>query len=141
YYKVKDQERTGSIAKVSAMDIENQPVANVLSAVQGRISGVNITQNSGVPGGGLDIQIRGKNSLRREGSDAMYMVDGVVISSDNPSRDSSSITPYTSISPVNSINPNDIANFESLKAADATAISGSRGANGMVLITTKKAKK
>jgi hypothetical protein len=53
YYKVKDKERTGSIAKVSAKDIENQPVTNVLSAAQGRMAGVSITQNSGVPGGGL----------------------------------------------------------------------------------------
>ncbi|WP_292008912.1 SusC/RagA family TonB-linked outer membrane protein [Chryseobacterium sp.] len=141
YYKVKDREFTGSIAKVSAKDIENQPVSNVLSAVQGRVSGVNITQNSGVPGGGFDIQIRGKNSLRREGNDPMYIVDGVVISSENPSRYSSSIMPYSSISPLNSINPNDIENIEILKDADATAIYGSRGANGVVLITTKKGKK
>lgn len=141
YYKVKEKERTGSIAKVSAKDIENQPVSNVLSAVQGRVSGVNITQNSGVPGGGFDIQIRGKNSLRREGNDPMYIVDGVVISSENPSRYSSSIMPYSSISPLNSINPNDIENIEILKDADATAIYGSRGANGVVLITTKKGKK
>lgn len=63
YYKVKDKERTGSIAKVSAKDIENQPVSNVLSAAQGRMSGVSITQNTGTPGGGFEIQIRGKNSI------------------------------------------------------------------------------
>ena len=72
YYKVKDKERTGSIAKVSAKDIENQPVANVLSAAQGRMSGVSITQNTGTPGGGFDIQIRGKNSIRREGNEPLF---------------------------------------------------------------------
>ena len=66
YYKVKEKESTGSIAKVSAKDIENQPVTNVLSSVQGRLAGVTITQNSGVPGGGYDIQIRGRNSLRNK---------------------------------------------------------------------------
>lgn len=64
YYNVKEKERTGSISKVTAQDIENQPVTNVLSSLQGRMSGVNITQNSGIPGGGFTIQIRGQNSLR-----------------------------------------------------------------------------
>ena len=55
YYKVRDKERTGSIARVSAKDLENQPVTNVLSAAQGRMAGVSITQNSGTPGGGYDV--------------------------------------------------------------------------------------
>lgn len=60
YYKVREKESTGSIAKVTAKDIENQPVNNVLSAMQGRMPGVTITQNSGVPGSGFDVQIRGR---------------------------------------------------------------------------------
>ncbi|TEB40671.1 SusC/RagA family TonB-linked outer membrane protein, partial [Flavobacterium circumlabens] len=64
YYSVKESERTGSIAKITSKDIENQPVTNVLATMQGRMAGVNIVQTTGVPGGGFDIQIRGQNSLR-----------------------------------------------------------------------------
>ncbi|WP_426478106.1 SusC/RagA family TonB-linked outer membrane protein [Chryseobacterium sp. CBSDS_008] len=140
YYKVKDKERTGSIAKVSAKDIENQPVTNVLSTVQGRMAGVNITQNSGVPGGGYDIQIRGKNSLRALGNNPLYVVDGVPLGGEMASQFSAEMLPASSINPLNSINPADIESIEILKDADATSIYGSRGANGVVLITTKKGK-
>lgn len=141
YYKVKDKERTGSIAKVSAKDIENQPVTNVLSSAQGRMAGVSITQNSGVPGGGFDVQIRGKNSIRREGNEPLYIVDGVPLSSETSSLFAATILPWSAINPLNSINPDDIESFEVLKDADATAIYGSRGANGVILITTKKGKR
>ena len=147
YYKVKEKERTGSIAKVSAKDIENQPVVNVLSAAQGRMAGVSIIQNSGVLGGGFAIEIRGRNSLRTrnnsnvDGNQPLYVVDGIPIGGSVVSPYSGSILPEASINPLNSINPNDIESFEILKDADATAIYGSRGANGVVLITTKKAKK
>lgn len=147
YYKVKDKERTGSIAKVSAKDIENQPVTNVLSAVQGRIPGVSITQNSGVPGGGYNIQIRGRNSLRTyanseiDGSQPLYIVDGVPIGSGMTSTYGGNILSDSNLNPLSNINPNDIESLEILKDADATAIYGSRGANGVVLVTTKRAKK
>ncbi|NML70767.1 SusC/RagA family TonB-linked outer membrane protein [Chryseobacterium sp. RP-3-3] len=140
YYKVKDKERTGSIAKVSAKDIENQPVGNVLSAAQGRVAGVNIVQNSGMPGGGYDIQIRGKNSLRSLANSPLYVVDGVPVGGEMASQFSGSILPASSINPLNSINPSDVESIEILKDADATSIYGSRGANGVVLITTKKGK-
>ncbi|MNU15314.1 TonB-dependent Receptor Plug Domain protein [compost metagenome] len=144
YYKVRDKERTGSIAKISAKEIENQPVTNVLSAAQGRMAGVSITQNSGVPGGGFDIQIRGRNSLRNksnsevDGNQPLYVIDGVPFGSEMTSLYSQVILPSRSINPLNSINPNDIEKIEILKDADATAIYGSRGANGVVLVTTKK---
>jgi len=141
YYKVRDKERTGSIARVSAKEIENQPVTNVLSSVQGRMSGVSVTQNSGTPGGGFDIQIRGKNSIRREGNEPLYIIDGMPILSESPSVYSATVLPYGSISPLNAINPNDIESFEVLKDADATAIYGSRGANGVIIVTTKKGRK
>lgn len=141
YYKVKNKERTGSIAKISAKDIENQPVTNVLASAQGRMSGVSITQNSGTPGGGFDIQIRGKNSIRREGNEPLYIIDGVPQASETPSLYSNRILPWSSINPLNTINPNDIESFEILKDADATAIYGSRGANGVIIVTTKRGKK
>ncbi|WP_407503320.1 SusC/RagA family TonB-linked outer membrane protein [Elizabethkingia miricola] len=147
YYKVKDKERTGSIAKVSAKDIENQPVTNVLSTVQGRMAGVNITQNSGVPGGGYSIQIRGRNSLRTfanseiDGSQPLYIVDGVPVGSGMTATYGANILSDANVNPLSNISPNDIESIEVLKDADATAIYGSRGANGVVLVTTKRAKK
>jgi len=140
YYTVKDKERTGSISKITSKEISQQPVANPLAAMQGRMAGVNITQSSGTPGGGFDIQIRGRNSLRTEGNAPLYIVDGVPYSSQSISNGSvsSSIFSGGNVSPLNSINPNDIESIEVLKDADATAIYGSRGSNGVVLITTKK---
>lgn len=142
YYTVKESERTGSIAKITAKDIEKQPVANVLAAMQGRMAGVNITQTTGVPGGGFEIEIRGRNSIRSEGNNPLYIIDGMPYSSQNQNNDllSGSIFPPSGISPLNSINPSDIESIEILKDADATSIYGSRGANGVVLITTKKGK-
>jgi TonB-linked SusC/RagA family outer membrane protein len=141
YYSVKDKERTGSISHITAKDIETQPVTNVLATMQGRMSGVNITQSTGVPGGGFNIQIRGINSLRTDGNEPLYIVDGVPFSPQslgNTQVSSSILT--NAFSPLNSINPADIESIEVLKDADATAIYGSRGANGVVLITTKKGK-
>ncbi|MGB6093324.1 MAG: SusC/RagA family TonB-linked outer membrane protein [Moheibacter sp.] len=140
YYQVKDRERTGSISRITAEEIENQPVGNVLAAIQGRMPGVNIIQNSGTPGGGFEVQIRGINSLRREGNYPLYIIDGVPVNASTPSFFGSRALPYAEINPLNSINPNDIESIEVLKDADATAIYGSRGANGVILINTKKAK-
>lgn len=146
YYKVKEKESTGNIAKVTAKDIENQPIGNVLSAVQGRVPGVTIVQNSGTPGGGFDVQVRGRNSLRTyltagyDGNAPLYVIDGVPLPSLNEYKTglSAAVLPYGDMNPLNGINPDDIASLEILKDADATAIYGSRGANGVVLITTKK---
>ncbi|MDR6783338.1 SusC/RagA family TonB-linked outer membrane protein [Pedobacter africanus] len=147
YYTVKDRERTGNIAKISSKEIQNQPVNNVLSAVQGRMSGVSITQNSGVPGGGYSIQIRGRNSVRTyanseiDGSQPLYLVDGIPIGSGMTTTYGGNILSDANLNPLSNISPNDIESIEILKDADATAIYGSRGANGVVLVTTKKAKK
>jgi TonB-linked SusC/RagA family outer membrane protein len=143
YYSVKESERTGSISRVTSKDIEKQPVTNVLAALQGRMAGVNITQTTGVPGGGFDIQIRGRNSIRSEGNQPLYIVDGLPFSSESLGNTaiSGAILPGAGINPLNNINPSDIESIEILKDADATAIYGSRGANGVVLIKTKKGKK
>lgn len=149
YYNVKAKESTGSISKVTAKDIENQPVNNVLSAVQGRMAGVSITQNSGVPGGGFDVQIRGRNSLRTNAiggynaNTPLYVIDGIPVPAGNDFKFgmSAAILPSQETNPLNVINPNDIESIEVLKDADATAIYGSRGANGVVLVTTKRGKK
>jgi TonB-linked SusC/RagA family outer membrane protein len=140
YYSVKESERTGSISKITSKDIEKQPVTNVLAAMQGRMAGVNITQNTGVAGGGFDIQIRGQNSLRSDGNRPLYIIDGVPYSSEAVGSDLTGIVLPGPTSPLNSINPGNIESIEVLKDADATAIYGSRGANGVILITTKKGK-
>ena len=140
YYKVKDKERTGSISKITSKEIENQPVTNVLAAMQGRMAGVSITQTSGVPGSGFDIKIRGQNSLRAEGNSPLYLIDGIPYSSESIGNSRTTSIMPTVANPLNSINPSDIESVEVLKDADATAIYGSRGANGVVLITTKKGK-
>ncbi|MBA4744689.1 MAG: TonB-dependent receptor [Muricauda sp.] len=137
YYTVTERERTGNIGKVTASEIEKQPVSNPLSALQGRMAGVDITQSSGLPGAGFNIQIRGRNSIGA-GNDPLYIVDGVPFASDPINYSQTSGILGGSISPLNGINPADIEKIEVLKDADATAIYGSRGANGVVLITTKK---
>ena len=140
YYKVNDRDRTGSIATIKAADIEKQPVTNVLATMQGRMAGVDITQETGVPGGGFSVKIRGLNSLRNDGNSPLYIIDGVPYSSDAISDRQTSTSIPGDGNPLSSINPNDIESLDVLKDADATAIYGSRGANGVVLITTKKGK-
>ena len=140
YYTVKDSERTGNISRITSKDIENQPVTNVLATMQGRMAGVNVTQTTGVPGGGFEIQIRGRNSIRSDANAPLYIVDGVPYASDPIGYTQTSTIFPTVASPLNSISPDAIESIEVLKDADATAIYGSRGANGVVLITTKKGK-
>jgi TonB-linked SusC/RagA family outer membrane protein len=140
YYSVKDKERTGSIARITAKDIESQPVANVLATLQGRMAGVSVTQTTGVPGGGFEIQVRGQNSLRAGGNSPLYIIDGVPYASDPIGTGINSAVLPTQPSPLNSISPDLIQSIEVLKDADATAIYGSRGANGVILITTKRGK-
>ena len=140
YYSVKNSERTGSISKITSKDIEKQPVTNVLATMQGRMAGVNITQTTGTPGGGFEVQIRGQNSLRVNGNNPLYIIDGVPYSSDPIGTGINSAVLPTQPSPLNSINPDQIESIEVLKDADATSIYGSRGANGVILITTKKGK-
>ena len=130
---------TGTVSKVTSEVIEQQPVANPLSALQGRVAGLTIQQSTSVPGGGFKVQLRGQNSIRANGNDLFYVVDGV------PYSGSSIASQFTSDiinrgNPLSAINPADIESIEILKDADATAIYGSRGANGVVLITTKKGK-
>ncbi|HEY1193912.1 SusC/RagA family TonB-linked outer membrane protein [Flavobacterium sp.] len=140
YYSVKESERTGSIARITSKDIETQPVTNVLATMQGRMAGVSVTQSSGVPGGGFDIKIRGQNSLRANANAPLYIIDGVPYSSEPIGSTVTSTAFQSSTSPLNSINPDTIESIEVLKDADATSIYGSRGANGVVLITTKRGK-
>jgi TonB-linked SusC/RagA family outer membrane protein len=140
YYSVKNSERTGSISKITAKSIETQPVTNILATMQGRMAGVSITQTTGVPGGGFEIKIRGQNSIRSGANNPLYVIDGVPYSSDPIGYNQTATIFPTVTSPLNNINPDNIESIEVLKDADATSIYGSRGANGVVLVTTKKGK-
>jgi TonB-linked SusC/RagA family outer membrane protein len=143
YYTTTRETQTGNIVKVEAKDIALQPVSNPIAALQGRVAGVEITQTTGVPGGSFNVRIRGTNSIA-SGNDPLYIIDGVPYTSTSMSfaETSGNIlgSPPQGYSPLNSINPADIESIEVLKDADATAIYGSRGSNGVILITTKKGK-
>ncbi|MGF6928271.1 TonB-linked SusC/RagA family outer membrane protein [Chitinophaga sp. W2I13] len=133
---------TGNIGSIKAVDIEKQPVNNPILAVQGRVAGVFIEQASGLSGTGVKINIQGTNSLRN-GNDPFYVIDGVPYISQLIQPSISGITAGSTGltgNPLNFINPAIIESIEILKDADATAIYGSRAANGAVLITTKKGK-
>jgi TonB-linked SusC/RagA family outer membrane protein len=123
-------ETTGSIASVKASDLVQTPVANIAQGLQARVAGVQINQNSGAPGGNISVRIRGTNSINGS-SEPLYVIDGIQISNGGG---------ITDVSPLSTINPNDIESVEVLKDASASAIYGARAANGVVLITTKRGK-
>lgn len=144
---------TGNIATVTAAQIERQPVMNVLEALQGQVPGVVVQQTNGYASAPIKVEIRGRTSLNPKlPSDPLYIIDGVpltVLNADPASNYASGSSgfiqngfngPAQGQSPLFSINPNDIESLTVLKDADATAIYGSRGANGVILITTKKGK-
>ena len=135
YYTTTQRERTGNISRVTAEEIENQPVVSPIQALQGRMAGVEIISGGANPGMASTIRIRGTNSLRQDGNYPLYIIDGVPISSEPVA--SNSLLSTSGIDPLNNLNPANIESIEVLKDADATAIYGSRGSNGVVLITTK----
>ncbi|MGV3530566.1 MAG: SusC/RagA family TonB-linked outer membrane protein [Flavisolibacter sp.] len=142
---------TGNISSISAAEIRRQPVSNVLEAMQGRVPGLTISQTSGVTGSAFNVELRGRTSLDASLSrnDPLIVIDGIVFEPGNlPANQLSSAVenPFKvsgvspgGLSPLHSINPQDVESIEVLKDADATAIYGSRGANGVILITTRRA--
>jgi TonB-linked SusC/RagA family outer membrane protein len=130
YGTQRKKETTGSIASIKAAELTQTPVANVAQGLQSRVSGIQINQNSGAPGGNVSVRIRGTNSISGT-SEPLYIVDGIQISNSGG---------ITEASPLSTINPNDIESVEVLKDASASAIYGARAANGVVLITTKRGK-
>jgi TonB-linked SusC/RagA family outer membrane protein len=138
---------TGNVTRITAEQIGQQPVSNPLAALEGRVAGMNITQTSGVAGSTFKVEIRGRTAIDQNLSrnDPLFVIDGVPFEPGNlpanqlPSaaNNPNNVT-QDGLSPLNTINPADIESIEVLKDADATSIYGSRGANGVVLITTKK---
>jgi TonB-linked SusC/RagA family outer membrane protein len=153
YYNEKQRFSVGDVTRVSGEDIAKQPVTDPLLALQGRVPGLYISQTSGIPGSYSTILLRGQNSIQ-DGSkpvtvnDPFFIVDGVPYSSSSLTNTliggGAVGTPLNGrgqgLSPFNSLNPSDIESIEVLKDADATAIYGSRGSNGVILITTKRGK-
>ncbi len=136
YGTARKSDLTGSVASVKADELKAVPVTSLDQALQGRAAGVQVTQNSGKPGAETSIRIRGTSSINA-GNEPLYVIDGMLVSSDGGDL-SAGGTRGPRLSPLSSINPGDIESIEILKDASATAIYGSRGANGVVLITTKK---
>jgi len=152
----------GSVTKVTADEIAKQPVSNPLAALQGRVPGLTVSATSGLPGASFKIQVRGQNSVNPNPAsiainptmdNPLFLVDGVPFGPQNanvnqftsvaaPTNPTSLATnnPFGGISAFDNLNPDDIESIEVLRDADATAIYGSRGANGVILITTKKGK-
>ena len=138
YGTVEAKDVTGTLVSLKAEDFNVGVIAAPEQLMQGRVAGVQITSNSGEPGAINTIRIRGTSSVLG-GNQPLYVVDGVPITNDdigNGSASGAGATPARN--PLNFLNPNDIASMDVLKDASATAIYGSRGANGVVMITTKQ---
>lgn len=128
YGQMKRTDLTGSVVSVSSDAISKSVTTSVDQVLQGRAAGVQVTQNSGMPGGGSSIRIRGTNSINSS-NEPIFVIDGVVIDGNTDSGSENALS---------SINPADILSMDILKDASATAIYGSRGANGVIIITTKR---
>lgn len=127
---------TGSVVSIKADELKAVPATSLDQQLQGRAAGVQVTQISGKPGAETSIRIRGTSSINA-GNEPLYVIDGMLVNSDGADM-SVGGTRGPRISPLSSINPSDIESIEILKDASATAMYGARGANGVVLITTKR---
>ncbi|MEL1254124.1 SusC/RagA family TonB-linked outer membrane protein [Flavobacterium sp. DGU38] len=148
YGKTTQRYNTGSVSTLSKKDIERQPVSNVLKALEGTIPGVDVVNSGGYASSQVQITIRGKKDLYSQSSPStpLYIIDGIPLITSNGDLNNAGVNQNSFFgsngaqSPLYFINPQDIESISILKDGDATAIYGSRGANGVVLITTKKGK-
>ncbi|MDO7875869.1 TonB-dependent receptor [Hymenobacter sp. ASUV-10] len=138
YGTARKSDLTGSVVSVKSEELLATPTTTFDQALQGRAAGVQVTQTSGQPGAEASIRIRGTSSINA-GNEPLYVIDGMLVSSDGADQ-SLGVNLGPRISALSTINPNDIESIEILKDASATAIYGSRGANGVVLVTTKRGK-
>ena len=140
YGTMKKRDLSGSMTQIKSDDLMKGGASDVAKGLQGKIAGVQVSQTDGSPGAGMSITVRGANSFTTS-SEPLYIVDGIPYNNDNPSQMPSSAADENTNqkqNPLSFLNPNDIEKIEVLKDASATAIYGSRGANGVVIITTKK---
>lgn len=138
YGTKKKKDLTSSIASIKAEDLVATSVSSIDQGLQGRASGVVVLNTSGQPGGATSIRIRGTSSINGN-NEPLYVIDGVPVMSDAASV-STGVLKNPAFNPMSNINPNDISSIEILKDAAATSIYGARGANGVVLVTTKRGK-
>ncbi|GEP94244.1 SusC/RagA family TonB-linked outer membrane protein [Chitinophaga cymbidii] len=139
YGTVKKSDVTGSVVSLKAKDLTPGANVNVEQTLLGRASGVQVYQKSGEPGSAMSVKIRGASSITA-GNDPLYVIDGMPVNNLSPVTGSGAgfVATPNPRNPLNSLNPSDIESIEILKDASATAIYGSRGSNGVVIITTKK---
>ncbi|MCC6460404.1 MAG: TonB-dependent receptor [Saprospiraceae bacterium] len=144
YGTAKKSDLTGSVASVTGDELRSTVTTNIDQALQGRIAGVQVTQNSGAPGGAASIRIRGASSITGS-NEPLYVIDGIPFQGDGTSVAgfdwAGGANGQNRVNPLSAINPNDIVSIEVLKDASASAIYGARAANGVVLISTKRGKK
>ena len=136
YGSVSRRDLTGSVTSVKAEELKKAGNSNVFGSLQGKVAGLSITSQSGEPGSGFSIKIRGNNSINA-GTTPLFVIDGMQMDISSSEVASSSATGSGSYDPMSFLNPSDIESIEVLKDASATAIYGARGANGVVIITTK----
>jgi TonB-linked SusC/RagA family outer membrane protein len=139
YGEQKKKDITGSISSISQAEIANQPAASIDNLLQGRAAGIQISQSSGAPGGRTNIRIRGASSINA-GNEPLFVIDGIPVYNNSKDPGGTSYGTFTPTNALASLNPNDIESVEILKDASATAIYGSRGSNGVIIITTKRGK-
>ncbi|GEC72764.1 TonB-linked outer membrane protein, SusC/RagA family [Flavobacterium flevense] len=139
YGSSRKSELTEAVSTVKNNELTKSTGTSIESALQGRVSGVKVTTNEGGPGAGLKISVRGTSSINGT-NEPLYVIDGVPIQKDVATGGEGGIYSSLPSDPMSGINPNDVESIEILKDASATAIYGSRGANGVVLITTKQGK-
>ena len=136
YGQMRRSDLTGSISSVSVKNANERGVPSIDQLLQGRAAGVHVKTNSGVPGGSVQINIRGVGSMSAS-NQPLYVVDGMILDAGGDIAGDASTVAMTASNPISFLSPEDIESIEILKDASATAIYGSRGANGVVLITTK----
>ncbi len=138
YGTQKKSQLTGAISSVSSKQITEMPITNIGQAMQGRVAGVDVAQSGSKPGSTPTIRVRGRRSFNA-GNNPLYVVDGIPLTGDRNELLPSANRPFDFVSGgYEDLNPNDVASLEILKDATATAIYGARGANGVVLVTTKR---
>jgi TonB-dependent starch-binding outer membrane protein SusC len=141
YGSVKKKDATGAIDQLSSKNFDNVSSVSPAQILRGKVAGLQVTSSSGEPGGALSLRVRGASSFR-SGSNALIVVDGIPLDGGNVSTGTTDggLGASSSRNPLNFINQNDIESISVLKDASSTAIYGSRGANGVIMITTKKSK-
>ena len=139
YGTMRKKDLSGAVASIKSDDLMQGNPTNISQALQGKLAGVQVNQSDGAPGSGVSITIRGANSFSTN-SQPLYIVDGIPFETGETPTSKANDGNNSTTNPLSLINPNDIESIDILKDASATAIYGSRGANGVVLITTKRGK-